>query len=128
MKFIFTHVSNVICFYLQKFEYICKYLLASMNTDVTKVQSYVVCLYLSASYLLITRVKQIVKCISFLNIYLPEQHISHEMCVLNFHRAISDVVIFAFNFQNMYVSVALLKDHVLHWIQQIKTILWQCCK
>ena len=31
-------------------------------------------------------------------------------------------------FQFCYVSVALSKDHVLLWIQQLKSILWQCCR
>ncbi|XP_041348845.1 ubiquitin-protein ligase E3B-like [Gigantopelta aegis] len=60
-----------ICLYLmkdsqyeQKFEYLCRYLLASMDTDVTKMS---------------------------------------------------------------YVCVALVKEHTLSWIQQLKDVLWKCC-
>lgn len=31
------------------------------------------------------------------------------------------------NVKNSYVSLALSKDHVLAWIQQLKTVLWHCC-
>ncbi len=80
---------------LQKFDCVCKYLLASMNTDVTKVE-------------------------------FPLTEV--QLLILNCAEFKLNSVLFVLVLQNMYVAVALLKEHVLSWIQQIKTILWQCCR